>query len=58
MVEAYPGLYVEDAKPRMDAGSGLCAPYTVGRGVLSDAITLVRSDRFNTAVRNWVPSIF
>lgn len=51
MVEAYPGLYVEDAKPRMDAGSGVCTPYTVGRAVLSDAITLVRSDRFNTTVR-------
>ncbi|KAK2798076.1 hypothetical protein FQN51_007895 [Onygenales sp. PD_10] len=47
-IEAYPGLYVEDAKPRMDPGSGVCTPYTVGRAVLSDAITLVRSDRFNT----------
>ncbi|QSS58355.1 hypothetical protein I7I51_07779 [Histoplasma capsulatum] len=40
MVEAYPGLYVEDAKPRMDPGSGVCTPYTIGRAVLSDAITL------------------
>ncbi|PGH16315.1 hypothetical protein AJ79_01857 [Helicocarpus griseus UAMH5409] len=59
LVEAYPGLYVEDAKPRMDPGSGVCTPYTVGRAVLSDAITLVRSDRFNTteyhsaALTNW-----
>ena len=52
MVEAYPGLYVEDAKPRMDPGSGVCTPYTVGRAVLSDAVTLVRSDRFNTIVRH------
>ncbi|EQL31703.1 hypothetical protein RJZ56_006768 [Blastomyces dermatitidis] len=52
MVEAYPGLYVEDAKPRMDPGSGVCTPYTVGRAVLSDAITLVRSDRFNTTEYN------
>ncbi|KKZ59000.1 hypothetical protein EMCG_00865 [[Emmonsia] crescens] len=52
MVEAYPGLYVEDAKPRMDPGSGVCTPYTIGRAVLSDAITLVRSDRFNTTDYN------
>ncbi|KAI4157319.1 MAG: hypothetical protein LQ342_008380 [Letrouitia transgressa] len=48
MVELYPGLFVEDAKPRMDPGSGFAAPYTVGRAVLSDAVTLVRGDRFNT----------
>ncbi|KAE8151335.1 heme peroxidase [Aspergillus avenaceus] len=48
LVESYPGLWIEDAKPRMDPGSGFCAPYTVGRAVLSDAVTLVRSDRFNT----------
>ena len=50
MVELYPGLFVEDAKPRMDPGSGFAAPYTVGRAVLSDAVTLVRADRFNTLV--------
>ncbi len=50
MVELYPGLFVEDAKPRMDPGSGFMAPYTVGRAVLSDAVTLVRGDRFNTLV--------
>ncbi|EEH21749.1 hypothetical protein PABG_03965 [Paracoccidioides brasiliensis Pb03] len=49
-VEAYPGLYVEDAKPRMDPGSGVCTPYTVGRAVLSDAITL----EYNVAaLTNW-----
>ncbi|KAL4778664.1 heme peroxidase [Aspergillus varians] len=48
LIESYPGLWVEDAKPRMDPGSGFCAPYTVGRAVLSDAVTLVRSDRFYT----------
>ena len=52
MVELYPGLFVEDAKPRMDPGSGFAAPYTVGRAVLSDAVTLVRADRFNTLVCN------
>ncbi|KAL8627546.1 hypothetical protein Q9189_006747 [Teloschistes chrysophthalmus] len=48
MVELYPGLFVEDAKPRRDPGSGFNAPYTVGRAVLSDAVTLVRGDRFYT----------
>ena len=50
MVELYPGLFIEDGKPRMDPGSGFAAPYTVGRGVLSDAVTLVRGDRFYTLV--------
>lgn len=53
MVELYPGLFVEDAKPRMDPGSGFAAPYTVGRAVLSDAVTLVRGDRFYTLVRGF-----
>ncbi|KAK1246403.1 hypothetical protein MKX08_000205 [Trichoderma sp. CBMAI-0020] len=48
MVELYPGLMVEDTKPARNTGSGLCPTYTVGRAVLSDAVTLVRSDRFST----------
>jgi hypothetical protein len=48
MVELYPGLFIEDAKPRLDPGCGGCPPYTVGRAVFSDAVTLVRSDRFYT----------
>ncbi|KAE8389860.1 heme peroxidase [Aspergillus alliaceus] len=48
MVEMYPGLFLEDIKPRMDPGHGGCTPYTVGRAVFSDAVTLVRSDRFLT----------
>ncbi|KAJ6007231.1 hypothetical protein N7522_005582 [Penicillium canescens] len=48
MVELYPGLFLEDGKPRMDPGCGGCPPYTVGRAVFSDAVTLVRSDRFLT----------
>ncbi|KAL1638781.1 hypothetical protein SLS58_008595 [Diplodia intermedia] len=48
MVEMYPGMFLEDAKPRMDPGCGGCPPYTVGRAVFSDAVTLVRSDRFCT----------
>ncbi|KAF4976448.1 hypothetical protein FZEAL_6886 [Fusarium zealandicum] len=48
MVELYPGLMIEDIKPARNPGSGICPTYSVGRAVLSDAITLVRSDRFNT----------
>ncbi|GME60286.1 putative prostaglandin g h synthase 2 cyclooxygenase pgh2 cox2 [Neofusicoccum parvum] len=48
MVEMYPGMFLEDAKPRLDPGCGGCPPYTVGRAVFSDAVTLVRSDRFCT----------
>ena len=58
-VELYPGLVVEDAKKPMLPGSGLCPSYTVSRGVLSDAVTLVRGDRLYTtsytpaALTNW-----
>ena len=48
MVELYPGLMIEDAKPVRSTGCGICPWYSVGRAILSDAITLVRSDRFNT----------
>ncbi|KAF7507317.1 hypothetical protein GJ744_010751 [Endocarpon pusillum] len=48
MVELYPGLMIEDAKPVRSTGCGICPTYSVGRAILSDAITLVRSDRFNT----------
>ncbi|KAI2620829.1 heme peroxidase [Xylaria nigripes] len=48
MVEFYPGLLLEDTKPLRNTGTGICPPYTLGRAVLSDAVTLVRSDRFNT----------
>ncbi|KAK3711577.1 hypothetical protein LTR37_009568 [Vermiconidia calcicola] len=58
-VELYPGLVVEDAKKPMLPGSGLCPSYTISRGVLSDAVALVRGDRFYTtsytpsALTNW-----
>ena len=58
-VELYPGLVVEDAKESKLPGSGLCPSYTVSRGVLSDAVALVRGDRFYTtsytpaALTNW-----
>ncbi|KAI1214921.1 heme peroxidase [Annulohypoxylon truncatum] len=48
MVELYPGLMIEDAKPIRNTGCGISPTYSVGRAVLSDAVTLVRSDRFNT----------
>lgn len=48
MVELYPGLMIENAKPMRKTGCGIRPTYSLGRAVLSDAITLVRSDRFNT----------
>ena len=47
-VELYPGLVVEEAKRPEKPGSGLCPSYTVSRAVLSDAVALVRGDRFYT----------
>lgn len=47
-VEIYPGLVVEAAKKPMEPGSGLCASFATSRAVLSDAVALVRSDRFHT----------
>lgn len=47
-VEIYPGIVVEDAKKPMAPGSGLTPGYTVSRAVLSDAVALVRGDRFYT----------
>ncbi|KAF2639404.1 hypothetical protein P280DRAFT_61005 [Massarina eburnea CBS 473.64] len=47
-VEIYPGIVVEDAKKPMDPGSGLTPSYTISRAVLSDAVALVRGDRFYT----------
>lgn len=48
LVEMYPGLIVEDAKEPMVPGSGLCANFTTSRAILSDAVALVRGDRFYT----------
>ena len=47
-VELYPGLVVEEAKYLTgdEAGSGLCTDYTISRAVLSDAVALIRGDRF------------
>jgi hypothetical protein len=46
LVELYPGLVVEEAKPSMAPGSGLCTDYTISQTILSDAVALVRGDRF------------
>lgn len=47
-VELYPGIILEGAKIPMKPGSGLCTNFTVSRAVLSDAVALVRGDRFYT----------
>lgn len=47
-VELYTGLVCEDTKPPIAPGSGLCAGLTVAKAILSDAVALVRGDRFYT----------
>ena len=54
-VELYPGLMAEEAKKNMVPGSGLCPGYTISRAILSDAVALVRGDRFYTVVSIHVP---
>lgn len=57
-LELYPGLMAECTKPAM-AGSGVCPGQTTGRGILDDAVSLVRGDRFlsydfnSTTLTNW-----
>lgn len=57
-LELYPGLMAEVTKPAM-AGSGVCPGQTTGRGILDDAVALVRGDRFlsydfnSTTLTNW-----
>ncbi|PWN51100.1 linoleate diol synthase [Violaceomyces palustris] len=46
-LELYPGLMAEDTKPPIP-GSGVCPGQTTGRGILDDAVALVRGDRFLT----------
>ncbi|KAL4724429.1 hypothetical protein ACLX1H_009043 [Fusarium chlamydosporum] len=45
-IELYPGLLAEDAKKPMVPGSGLCPGFTTSFAILSDAVALVRGDRF------------
>lgn len=47
-VELYPGLVAEKTKPPMSPGSGLCVNFTTSYSILSDAVGLVRGDRFYT----------
>ncbi|KAF9640644.1 Cytochrome P450 [Lasiodiplodia theobromae] len=47
-VELYPGLVSEEAKEPMVPGVGIAPTYTVSKAILSDAVVLVRGDRFYT----------
>ncbi|RDW87901.1 hypothetical protein BP5796_03595 [Coleophoma crateriformis] len=47
-VELYPGVIFEDSKIPYMPGSGLCGGFTITRAILSDAVALIRSDRFYT----------
>ncbi|KAG8625209.1 hypothetical protein KVT40_006960 [Elsinoe batatas] len=53
-VELYPGLVAENAKMPMSeddggpVGVGISPTYTISRAILSDAVALVRGDRFYT----------
>jgi len=47
-LELYVGLHAESTMPLTD-GSRFCCGYTTTRGVLGDAIALVRGDRFSTS---------
>ncbi|KAF3481341.1 fatty acid oxygenase [Arthroderma uncinatum] len=58
-VELYPGVVVEQTKEVVVPGSGLCTNFTISRAILSDAVALVRGDRFYTvdytprSLTNW-----
>ncbi|EXK24073.1 hypothetical protein FOMG_19185 [Fusarium oxysporum f. sp. melonis 26406] len=47
-VELYPGLLAEETKKPMEPGSGLCPGFTTSFAIMSDAVALVRGDRFYT----------
>ncbi|EPS42371.1 hypothetical protein H072_3669 [Dactylellina haptotyla CBS 200.50] len=47
-VEIYPGIVVEEPKTPMAPGAGLLPGYTISTAILSDAVALVRGDRFYT----------
>lgn len=58
-VELYPGIVAEEAKDPMVPGVGIAPTYTISRVVLSDAVCLVRGDRYYTtdyhprSLTNW-----
>lgn len=47
-VELYPGLVTEEAKEPMAPGVGIAPNFTISKAILSDAVVLVRGDRFYT----------
>ncbi|KAK7510648.1 fatty acid oxygenase [Phyllosticta citriasiana] len=47
-VELYPGLVTEEAKTPMVPGVGIAPTFTISKAILSDAVVLVRGDRFYT----------
>jgi linoleate 10R-lipoxygenase len=47
-VELYPGIVAEEGKNPMVPGVGIAPTYTISRVVLSDAVSLVRGDRYYT----------
>ncbi|KAM0345970.1 hypothetical protein ACHAPU_006024 [Fusarium lateritium] len=51
-VELYPGIVAEEAKTPMSPGVGIAPTYTISRVVLSDAVALVRGDRYYTTDYN------
>lgn len=54
-VELYPGIVAEEAKEPMVPGVGIAPGYTISRAVLSDAVALVRGDRFYTVGASQIP---
>ncbi|KAI9928451.1 hypothetical protein MW887_002496 [Aspergillus wentii] len=47
-IELYVGIQAEEAKKPFMPGSGLCPGFTISVAILSDAVALVRGDRFYT----------
>ncbi|KAF2087527.1 putative fatty acid oxygenase PpoC [Saccharata proteae CBS 121410] len=47
-VEMYPGMVAEEAKKPMVPGVGIAPTFTISKAILSDAVVLVRGDRFYT----------
>lgn len=47
-VELYTGLMTEATKEVCPPSSGLCPGFTISEAILSDAVALVRGDRFYT----------
>ncbi|GAB1213293.1 hypothetical protein ATERTT37_002442 [Aspergillus terreus] len=47
-IELYVGVQAEESKVPFSPGSGLCPGFTISVAILSDAVALVRGDRFYT----------